>query len=71
MSIVISKDLAIQLFGTTDDVLGKEVSTLVNEEKYSGNYEVEFIASGLISGVYFYQLKTNDYIETRKMLVLK
>ncbi len=61
------------------DLLGREVITLVNEEKPAGKYEVEFnsahyTASGfsaMPSGIYFYQLKTNNYIETKKMLLLK
>jgi hypothetical protein len=43
----------------------------VNEEKPSGNFEVEFNASSLPSGVYFYQLKAGSYIETKKMILLK
>ena len=42
------------------DVLGKEVATLVNEDKSAGNYEVEFDASSLPSGVYLYQLQAGD-----------
>jgi len=53
------------------DVLGKEVATFVNEEKPIGSYEVEFDGSALTSGIYFYQLKTDTYIETRKMVLLK
>jgi hypothetical protein len=53
------------------DVLGNEVATLVTEEKPSGEYEVEFNASGLTSGIYFYQLKTGSFIETKKMILLK
>jgi photosystem II stability/assembly factor-like uncharacterized protein len=59
------------------DVLGKEVATLVNEEKPAGNYEIEFNsvetlhATSLPSGVYFYQLKAGDYIETKKMVLMK
>jgi len=53
------------------DVLGNEIATLVNEEKSAGNYEVEFDASSLPSGVYFYQLRAGSYIETKKMLLLK
>ncbi|MBV6421661.1 MAG: hypothetical protein DAHOPDDO_02942 [Ignavibacteriaceae bacterium] len=63
------------------DVLGNEVATLVNEYKPAGSYEVEFNASPLPSGVYFYQLhitalqspdgKTENYIETKKMVLLK
>ena len=53
------------------DVLGNEIATLVNEEKPAGNYEVEFNAINLTSGVYFYQLKAGTFFETRKMLLLK
>jgi len=53
------------------DVLGNEVATLVNEEKPAGNYEVEFDAAGLPSGVYFYQLKAGSFIETKKMIFLR
>ena len=53
------------------DVLGNEIATLVNEEKPAGSYEVEFKGTGLPSGIYFYQLKANSYIETKKMVLLK
>ncbi|NWG28536.1 MAG: T9SS type A sorting domain-containing protein [Ignavibacteriaceae bacterium] len=53
------------------DILGNEVSTLVNEFMEAGNYEIEFNASTLPSGVYFYQLRAGDYLQTRKMLLLK
>jgi hypothetical protein len=53
------------------DVLGKEVAILVNEEKPVGNYEVDFNASGLSSGVYFYQLSSGDFIQTNKMILLR
>jgi hypothetical protein len=53
------------------DVLGKEVASLVNEYRYAGSYEINFDASELASGVYYYQLKAGDYIETKKMLVVK
>jgi hypothetical protein len=53
------------------DVLGNEVATLVNEEHIAGEYEVEFNATTLPSGVYLYQLKGGQFIETRKMLLLK
>ena len=53
------------------DVLGKEVATLINEEKPAGNYEVEFDASNLSSGIYFYQLKAGSFIETKKMNLMK
>ncbi|HSD62241.1 MAG TPA: Omp28-related outer membrane protein [Ignavibacteriaceae bacterium] len=53
------------------DVLGNEVTTLVNGEKQAGKYEVEFNASDLSSGVYFYQLQSGGLMQTRKMVVLK
>jgi len=53
------------------DVLGNEVSTLVNEDKPAGTYEVEFNTTSLPSGIYFYQLKADSYIETKKMVLLK
>ena len=56
---------------TIYDILGNEIKTLINEELPSGKYEVEFNSKGLTSGIYFYQLKTEGYIETRKMLLLK
>jgi len=53
------------------DLLGREVVTLVNEEKPAGEYEVEFSGRGLPSGTYFYQLTAGNYVETKKMLLLK
>jgi hypothetical protein len=53
------------------DVLGNEILTLVNEEKSAGNYEVEFDASLLSSGAYFYRLMTNDFVSTKKMILMK
>ncbi|MBX2977145.1 MAG: T9SS type A sorting domain-containing protein [Ignavibacteriaceae bacterium] len=53
------------------DVLGNEVSELVNELKESGNYSVSFDASKLSSGIYFYTLKANGYSLTKKMLLAK
>ena len=53
------------------DVLGNEVATLVNENKPAGSYEVEFNGSNLPSGVYFYQLKAGNNIETKKLMLLK
>ncbi len=58
------------------DVLGNEVATLVNEEKPAGSYEVEFSVGqnsilSLSSGIYFYQLKADSYIETKKMVLIK
>ncbi len=53
------------------DVLGSEIETLVNKEKPMGSYTVEFSAQNLPSGVYFYQLKAGDFIQTKKMVLMK
>ena len=53
------------------DVLGNEVATLVNEEIPIGSYEVEFDAARLPSGIYFYQLQSGSFVETKKMVLLK
>jgi hypothetical protein len=61
------------------DILGKEVTTLVNEEKPTGSYEVEFSADGLTSGIYFYELTAGNpstgsgqvFTETKKMILMK
>jgi hypothetical protein len=53
------------------DVLGKKVATLVNEIKEPGEYEVEWNASKLSSGVYFYRLKAGSFIQTNKMILNK
>ena len=53
------------------DILGREIITLVNEKKSAGNYEAKFDASGLSSGIYFYQLKFNGVVSTKKMMLLK
>jgi len=53
------------------DILGREVATLVNEEKPAGNYEVRFDVMGLTSGIYFYKLNAGVFTQTRKMIFLK
>jgi len=53
------------------DVLGNVVATLVNEEKSAGNYEIEFNASNLSSGIYYYRLNAGFYTDTKKMILLK
>lgn len=53
------------------DVLGNEVVTLVDEFKPAGNYTIEFDASELTSGVYFYQLKADNFIDTKKLILMK
>jgi len=53
------------------DILGNEVATLVNEYRNAGNYEVNFNASGLSSGVYFYKLQAGSFVETKKMILIR
>jgi hypothetical protein len=53
------------------DVLGNEIETLMDEEKSVGTYELTWNATSLPSGVYFYQLKSGEFISTKKMLLLK
>ena len=53
------------------DVLGIEIVTLVDKYKPAGKYEVEFNASSLPSGIYFYQLKSGSFVQTKKMILLK
>jgi len=53
------------------DILGNEVAILVNEEKPAGSYEVEFNAAGLTSGVYLYRLQAENFITTKKFLLMK
>ena len=53
------------------DVLGNEIATLVNEAKKPGVYEVQFNATGLSSGVYFYKLTVNNSIKVKRMILMK
>jgi len=65
------------------DVMGNEVATLVNEEKPAGTYEVEFAGysdkgqnlsagrQGLSSGVYFYRLQAGNFVQTKKMILMR
>ncbi len=62
-----SSYIAIKVF----DILGNEIKTLVSEEKQTGIYEVEFNATALPSGFYFYRLQAGDFIETKKMVLLR
>jgi hypothetical protein len=52
-------------------VLGTEIATLIDEFKSAGKYEVDFDASGLPSGIYFYRLQAGSFKATRKLLLLK
>jgi len=53
------------------NALGKVIATLVNEKQNSGSFEVEFNGKDLPSGIYFYKLEAGDFVETKKMILLK
>lgn len=53
------------------DILGREVSVLVNERKAAGSYSVSFDARGMASGMYLYRLQAGYFVQTRKLLLLK
>ena len=63
----VSCEVVLKVF----DILGNEVTTLVNEEKPAASYEVKFDASGLSSGGYMYKLQAGAFIETKKMILLR
>lgn len=62
-------DLNVQL--KVYDLIGQEIATLVDERKSAGKYRIEFNASELTSGIYFYTLKSGKYFTSRKMILLK
>jgi len=66
-SIPQTSSVTIKVF----DMLGNEIETLVNEEKQIGTYELSWYAENLPSGVYFYQLKAGNFVETKKMVLMK
>ena len=53
------------------DVLGREVANLVNEVKTPGSYSVSFDASNLSSGVYIYKIQAGDFVDAKKMMLVK
>ena len=66
-AIANSSYVSIKVF----DILGNEIAVLVNGEKTTGIYSIEFNATGLPSGIYFYRIKAGNYIETKKMILMK
>lgn len=66
-SIPVQTKVSLRIY----DVLGKEVMTLVNDAKNAGSYEVEFSGANLASGVYFYRLDAENFVDTKKMLLTK
>jgi hypothetical protein len=69
ISYKIKKDGNVSL--TVFNLVGQEVSVLVNEKQSAGNYEVEFDASELTTGVYLYKLQINGFTSVKRMTVLK
>ena len=65
--IVKAQDVKVTVF----DILGIEIATLVNEQQQPGSYQVKWDASNVSSGIYFYQLRTKDFVGTKKMIILK
>jgi photosystem II stability/assembly factor-like uncharacterized protein len=72
-STTISWQLPVNAFVSLKvyDVLGNEVTTLVNEQKAAGSYQTDFDASNLSSGTYIYRLEAGNFVQTRKMILLK
>ena len=65
------KTTSINVQLTVYDILGRKITTLVNEEKSAGIYEVIFDASNLSSGIYFYSLSANSFTQTKKMILMQ
>lgn len=65
----LSKDVFVVL--KVYDILGREVASLVEEKQLIGNYNVEFDGSNLSSGIYFYRIQAGDFVETKKLILLK
>ncbi|HAP36712.1 MAG TPA: hypothetical protein DCQ28_12510, partial [Bacteroidetes bacterium] len=53
------------------DLLGREAAQLMNEEQQAGGYSVQFDGKNLSSGLYFYQLQSGNFIDVKKMMILK
>jgi hypothetical protein len=66
-SILQSSNVTLKVY----DILGNEIATLVNEEKEQGVYTINFDSNNLPSGVYFYRLQAGNFIQTKKMVLLK
>jgi hypothetical protein len=64
---ILSNYVTLKIF----NLLGQEVATLVNEVKQAGSYEVTWDASGMASGVYFYRLQVRDFVEAKKLILVR
>jgi len=70
-------DIQFQLFDSgpvvleVSNVLGEKVDTIIDEEMKAGHHTVHFDGSGLASGIYFYQIRTNNFLQIKKCLLLK
>ena len=53
------------------NILGKKIKTLLDTRKSAGYHVIDFDGSKLTSGIYFYQMKTNNYVKSKKMILLK
>ncbi|MBN8568084.1 MAG: T9SS type A sorting domain-containing protein [Ignavibacteria bacterium] len=53
------------------DVIGRIIKELVNEEEKTGNYNLTFHGSQVASGIYFYQFKTGQFVDTKRMILIK
>ncbi len=62
-----SSNVKLKIF----DRLGREVTTLVDEKKSAGSYQYVFNGNNLSSGIYFYRIQSQNFVETRKMILLK
>jgi hypothetical protein len=65
--IPIKTNVVLKVF----NAVGEEVAQLYNGEKEAGRYTIEFNAEGLPSGIYFYQLKAGNFVEVKKMILLR
>jgi glucuronoarabinoxylan endo-1,4-beta-xylanase len=65
--LAVGSEVELKVF----NLLGQDVHTLVNERQQAGFHSVEWDASDLASGVYLYRLQAGDFVETRKMLLIR
>jgi hypothetical protein len=66
-SVPKASDITLKVY----DILGREIVVLVNERKQAGEYKVTWNAQGVPSGVYFYRIVAGDFIETKKMVLIR